>query len=265
MATPPLPAAYVERMTALLGDEAAEFFASYDRPARPGLRVNTHKITPEEFQQRSPWPLEPVPWCPTGFYLPEDAPAGKHPWHAAGVYYLQEPSAMSAVEAMEIGAGMWVADVCAAPGGKSTQILDHLDEQSLLVANEVIGSRVKSLGENLERWGAELAVITNQDVGRLGVLETGQVRASIGRCAMFRRKSLPPEPRGADRMVASAYQRLGTAPTGPPRCRGAVDGARWRADLQHVHLRTGGKRAGDCRVSRYASDVVARSDRSGPL
>jgi NOL1/NOP2/sun family putative RNA methylase len=171
MATPPLPPAYVERMTSLLGDEAEAFFASYDRPARPGLRVNPNKITPDGFRQRSPWPLEPVPWCPTGFYLPEDAPAGKHPWHAAGVYYLQEPSAMAPVEILDPSPGEWVADVCAAPGGKSTQILDRLTHAGLLVANDVVGSRIKPLGENLERWGADVAVISNQEVSRVAALE----------------------------------------------------------------------------------------------
>ncbi|MEZ4506897.1 MAG: RsmB/NOP family class I SAM-dependent RNA methyltransferase [Thermomicrobiales bacterium] len=171
MASPPLPAAYVERMTTLLGDEAADFFASYDRPARPGLRVNPYKITPEEFRQRSPWPLEPLPWCPTGFYLPEDAPAGKHPWHAAGVYYLQEPSAMAPVEQMDFSTVEWVVDACAAPGGKATQIHDHLRETGILVANELVGSRVKALGENLERWGTEKALITNLEIGRIATLQ----------------------------------------------------------------------------------------------
>jgi 16S rRNA C967 or C1407 C5-methylase (RsmB/RsmF family)/NOL1/NOP2/fmu family ribosome biogenesis protein len=160
-------------MTSLLGDEAAEFFASYERPARPGLRVNTHKITPEEFQQRSPWPLEPVPWCPSGFYLPEGAPAGKHPWHAAGVYYLQEPSAMAVVEQMSFGPSLLYADVCAAPGGKSTQIQSHLHDGNLLVANEIVGSRVKALGENLERWGSRQSVITNLEISRLATLQPG--------------------------------------------------------------------------------------------
>ncbi|MCC6944550.1 MAG: RsmF rRNA methyltransferase first C-terminal domain-containing protein [Thermomicrobiales bacterium] len=171
MTTPPLPAAYVERMTALLGDEADAFFASYDQPARPGLRVNTAKITAEDFQQRSPWPLEPVPWCPDGFYLPEGAPAGKHPWHAAGLYYLQEPSAMAPVEQMELANGSWAVDVCAAPGGKATQIHDAIGGEGLLVANEVVGSRVKALGENLERWGAYRAVMSNLEVSRLATLQ----------------------------------------------------------------------------------------------
>jgi 16S rRNA C967 or C1407 C5-methylase (RsmB/RsmF family)/NOL1/NOP2/fmu family ribosome biogenesis protein len=170
VATPPLPAAYVERMTSLLGDEAADFFASYDRPARPGLRVNPYKIAPEEFQQRSPWPLEPVPWCSNGFYLPEDAPAGKHPWHAAGVYYLQEPSAMAVVGQMILGDETWVADLCASPGGKSTQIEEKLGTESLLVANEVVGSRIKALGENLERWGTSQSVITNLEIHRIADL-----------------------------------------------------------------------------------------------
>lgn len=171
MGAPPLPSAYAERMTALLGDEAAEFFASYDRPARAGLRVNTHKITPEAFQQRSPWPLEPVPWCPTGFYLPEDAPAGKHPWHAAGIYYLQEPSAMAPVEQMNLDTEEWILDTCASPGGKTTQIHNHLRSTGLLVANEVVGSRVKALGENIERWGCHQAVISSLAISRIAALQ----------------------------------------------------------------------------------------------
>ena len=174
MATPPLPPAYVERMTSLLGNEAEDFLASYDHPARPGLRVNPRKITADAFQKLAPWPLEPIPWCDDGFYLPEGAPAGKHPWHAAGVYYLQEPSARAPVAALGLGPRQWVADVCAAPGGKSTQILSELDDWSLLVANEVVGSRVKPLGENLERWGACQAVITNQEINRIATLQNGQ-------------------------------------------------------------------------------------------
>jgi NOL1/NOP2/sun family putative RNA methylase len=174
MSTPPLPPAFVERMTSLLGDEAEAFFASYDQPARPGLRVNPRKIAPDQFQELAPWPLEPIPWCKDGFYLPEGAPAGKHPWHAAGVYYLQEPSAMAPVAALGLGPGQAVADVCAAPGGKSTQILSELDARSLLVANEVIGSRVKPLGENLERWGARQAIITNQEISRMAAARPGQ-------------------------------------------------------------------------------------------
>lgn len=198
MAIPPLPAAYVDRMTALLGDEAAAFFASYDRPARPGLRVNTAKISPEAFRKRSPWPLEPVPWCPTGFYLPGDAPAGKHPWHAAGLYYLQEPSAMAPVEQMMFETTEWVIDTCASPGGKTTQIHNRLRETGVLVANEVVGSRVKALGENLERWGCTMAVITNLDISRIATLqgsEFGQVLvdAPCSGEGLFRRS---PEARG---------------------------------------------------------------------
>lgn len=167
MSGPPLPAAYIARMTSLLGDEAAAFFDSTDRPARPGLRVDPAKIDPEAFRQRAPWPLEPVPWCPEGFYLPADAPAGKHPWHAAGVYYLQEPSAMAPAGALDLPPAARVADLCAAPGGKATQIHSRLDRNGSLFANEIIGSRIKPLGENLERWGAAQAVIANHSIDRL--------------------------------------------------------------------------------------------------
>ena len=174
MAIPPLPSRLCRADDLAAGDEAEAFFASYDRPARPGLRVNSFKITPEEFQKRSPWPLEPVPWCTNGFYLPEDAPAGKHPWHAAGVYYLQEPSAMAVVGQMLLDEETWVADLCAAPGGKATQIEERLGVESILVANETVGSRVKALGENLERWGTTQTVITNLEVHRIAdILPSG--------------------------------------------------------------------------------------------
>ena len=120
-----------------------------------------------------------MPWCPTGFYLPEDAPAGKHPWHAAGVYYLQEPSAMAVVEQFPAEMQKWTADVCAAPGGKATQLEIRLPGGCLLVANEVVGNRIKPLGENLERWGSDQAVITSLDVRRLADLP-GATPARLG-------------------------------------------------------------------------------------
>ncbi len=149
-------------MRALLGAEADAFLASLQRPSRIGLRVNTLKCSPERFQQLSPWTLEPVPWCSSGFLL-SDATArpGLHPLHRAGVYYLQEPSAMAVAEAVAPEPGDWVIDLAAAPGGKATHLAGLTQNRGLLVANEVTRGRVRALGENLERWGARNALITS--------------------------------------------------------------------------------------------------------
>src|SRR5829696_1036015 len=167
MPTIALPPRFVERMRTLLGDEADAFLASYDRPPVSGLRVNTLDLTSESFETLSPWPLTPVPWCSAGFLVADDARPGKHPFHAAGLYYLQEPSAMAVAEAMRIEPGQRVLDLAAAPGGKATHIASLLAGTGVLVANEIVPSRVKPLGENLERWGATNAVITNEEPARL--------------------------------------------------------------------------------------------------
>jgi len=154
-------------MRQLLGDEAAAFFASYDRPAPLGLRVNMLKLRPEHLERIAPWDMEPLPWCPTGFWVERDARPGRHPYHAAGLYYLQEPSAMAVVEALQVRPGLRVLDLSASPGGKATQIASALDGSGLLVANEINTSRVKALGENLERWGVRNAVVLNETPERL--------------------------------------------------------------------------------------------------
>jgi NOL1/NOP2/fmu family ribosome biogenesis protein len=113
------------------------------------------------------WPLEPIPWCPNGAYIDPSAQAGSHPFHAAGLYYLQEPTAMAVAEIAEIEPGAHVLDLAASPGGKSTQITSALGATGLLVANEILPSRIKGLGENLERWGTVNAIITNRTPAQL--------------------------------------------------------------------------------------------------
>lgn len=167
MSSVSLPPRFVERMRVLLGDEAGAFFASYEAPPRAGLRVNALKLEPEAFRARSPWALKPVPWCPTGFLIADDARPGRHPYHAAGLYYLQEPSAMAVAEALDIRPGQLVLDLAASPGGKATHIAALLRGEGTLVANEVVPSRIKPLGENLERLGATNVVLTNEEPARL--------------------------------------------------------------------------------------------------
>ena len=165
-----LPPLFRERMRDLLGGEGDAFLEQYEQAPRAGLRVNLLKLSVEQFLPLAPWALEPVPWCRSGFYVPPDARPGKHPFHPAGLYYLQEPSAMAVVEALDIRPGQKVLDLASAPGGKTTHIASLLGGQGILVANEVEGGRIKALGENLERWGTPNVVVTNDTAERLATL-----------------------------------------------------------------------------------------------
>lgn len=160
-----LPRAYIEQMRRLLSGEAEAFLQSYGEPRTQGLRLNTYKIgAAREETVRSlteAFGLEPVPWCESGYYYPEDRRPGKHPLHAAGLYYIQEPSAMSAVELLAPAPGDVVLDLAAAPGGKSTHIADKLQGKGLLVSNEIHPVRAKSLSENVERMGIANAVVVS--------------------------------------------------------------------------------------------------------
>ncbi|MGC8779402.1 MAG: RsmB/NOP family class I SAM-dependent RNA methyltransferase [Anaerolineae bacterium] len=162
-----LPPLFLQRMAALLGDEYAAFLASYDAAPATGLRVNTLKIAVEAFRGVAPFALTPVPWCPAGFIVSRDAEPGKHPWHAAGLYYLQEPSAMAVAGLLDPQPGERVLDLAAAPGGKATHIASLMADEGLLIANEPHPQRAWTLAENLERWGAANVAITNETPERL--------------------------------------------------------------------------------------------------
>lgn len=157
-----LPEEFQKRMHYLLGTEYQEFLESYDKPRFHGLRVNTMKIGVEDFLKISPFRLTPVPWTDNGFYFEaKDRPA-KHPYYAAGLYYLQEPSAMFPARILGIKPGDRVLDLCAAPGGKSTQAAAELKGQGILVSNDLSGERTKALTKNLDLFGVSNAVITNE-------------------------------------------------------------------------------------------------------
>lgn len=164
----PLPSDYVELMKQLLGNEFPAFIQTYEEPSTRGLRVNTLKITPEELQKRVPFHLEPIPWCKEAFYYKHelDRP-GKHVYHAAGLYYIQDASAMAPAEALQPQPGENILDLCAAPGGKTTQIAAKMKGKGLLVANEIDDKRIKALVENLERCGVTNAVVLNENPLRL--------------------------------------------------------------------------------------------------
>lgn len=158
-----IPPLFVTRMKKQLPEgEREAFFSSLQKPPVQGLRYNPMKVSREEFLAKVPFSLTPVPWCETGFYYSKEDRPGKHPYHAAGLYYIQEPSAMAVVEALRPQPGERVLDLCAAPGGKATQISGYLGNQGLLVANEYEASRARILAENLERWGATNVLIANE-------------------------------------------------------------------------------------------------------
>ncbi len=154
-----LPADFVSRIKGYLKGEAQAFLSSYDRQPYKAIRVNTLKITPQEFEKISPFDLSPVEWEPNGFYVKEEK-AGKTIFHAAGLYYVQEPSAMSAAPLLQVKPGERVLDLCSAPGGKGTQLAQALKGEGLIVLNEIDFSRAKSLARNVERLGIKNALVT---------------------------------------------------------------------------------------------------------
>ncbi|HJV44899.1 MAG TPA: RsmB/NOP family class I SAM-dependent RNA methyltransferase [Bacillota bacterium] len=162
-----IPENFHKRMKNMLEDEAEPFFQTYQTKSYQGLRINTLKTSVKEFLRITDFELAPIPWCSVGFYYTEQDRPGKHPYHAAGLYYIQEPSAMSVVEYLDAAPGDTILDLCAAPGGKSTQIAAHMEGQGLLISNEITASRAKALSENIERLGIKHAIVTNESPERL--------------------------------------------------------------------------------------------------
>ncbi len=168
--SPAIPPLFLERMAHWLGEEYPSFFAALAARPVSALRVNTLKLSATDFQQIAPFPLgETVAWCPSAFLLPAEAEgkAGKHPYHLAGLYYLQDPSAMAVAEILAPQPGERVLDLAAAPGGKTTHLAARMAGEGLLVANEIKTSRLGHLCQNVERWGAANVVVTNETPERL--------------------------------------------------------------------------------------------------
>ena len=151
---------YFERMKTVLGENYDRFLATVDQEPYRAIRVNTLKIQPEELLPLLPFAGERVPFADDGYYVDADK-LGKHPLHHAGAFYVQEPSAMSAVTALDVQPGDRVLDLCAAPGGKSTQIASRLGGTGLLWANEIVRPRAHILLSNIERMGVKNAVVSN--------------------------------------------------------------------------------------------------------
>lgn len=165
-----LPAAFLARMERLLGSEYEAFLRSYGEERRYGLRRNPLKITDEDFIKRMPFPLQKISWAREGYYYDAASQPGRHVLHEAGAYYIQEPSAMAVVEALAPKPGERILDLCAAPGGKTTQIAGKMQGEGLLVANEVIGERARILSQNVERMGIANCVVCSEKPERLAAL-----------------------------------------------------------------------------------------------
>ena len=158
------PTKFIERMTALCGDD---WRADQSAPPHRGVRVNTLKCAVPDFLALTDMKLTPTPFAASGFELLGDEKVGADPLHHAGAYYMQEPSAMSAVTALSPQPGERVLDLCAAPGGKSTQIAAAIGRSGLLWCNEYVRARAQALLQNLERCGVPNAVVTSMDTARL--------------------------------------------------------------------------------------------------
>lgn len=161
-----LPKEFLERMKSLLGDEYDAFLKSYELPPVKAFRVNTDKISISDFEKINPFGNEKIPYVQNGFYLDFEK-AGNHPYHHAGLIYVQEPAAMAPAECIDINPDWTVLDMCAAPGGKSTQLKNKLSEKGILVSNEIISSRCRILTGNIERLGLHNTVTTCMDTTRL--------------------------------------------------------------------------------------------------
>lgn len=168
-----LPIEFEERMKRMLGEEYHAFEASYEKEKYQALRLNPLKVDRASFLANTAFHLEPVLWEENGFYYQAEDTPGKHPYHEAGVYYIQEPSAMAPVPFLEVKPGDRVLDLCAAPGGKSTQIGVALQGEGLLVCNEIHPARAKILSENVERMGIRNAVVTNESPEKLRSIFAG--------------------------------------------------------------------------------------------
>lgn len=158
-----LPQQFLDRMKKMLGTEYPDFIAGYDKPKRQSLRVNSLKGSSIELKERAVFLQKPVIWAEGGYYYKEEDRPGRHPFHEAGVYYIQEASAMAPAAYLKAQPGERVLDLCAAPGGKSTQIAASLKGQGLLVSNEIHPQRAKILSENIERMGIRNALVISHE------------------------------------------------------------------------------------------------------
>ena len=184
-----LPEAFLERMKHQLGEEYEDFLGSLERPRAVALRFNPLKGDAPSL----PFVQDSVPWEPMGFYYDPESRPGLHVYHEAGVYYLQEASAMAPVALLDPQPGEKVCDLCAAPGGKTTQIAGRMLGQGFLLCNEINPKRAKILSRNIERMAVANALVTNEHPANLaarlpGFFDRVLVDAPCSGEGMFRKE-----------------------------------------------------------------------------
>ena len=159
-----LPVGFVSRMKDILGTEYEAFEEALLSSRSYGLRINPLKVSSENITELSDtWGIiDKVPWAEEGYYYNDDSRPGRSPYHEAGAYYIQEPSAMAVVQALDPKPGDVVCDLCAAPGGKTTHIAGRLDGKGTLVSNEIVNDRAKILARNVERMGITNCMVVNE-------------------------------------------------------------------------------------------------------
>ena len=161
------PVTFTEKMKNILQDEYEDFLKGYDRTRHYGLRVNRTKLSAEQFERMCMHDLQPVPWIDNAFEYEDSISPAKHPYYFAGMYYLQEPSAMTPANLLPIEPGDRVLDLCAAPGGKATELGAKLNHTGLLVANDISNSRAKALLKNIELFGIPNVLVTSEPPEKL--------------------------------------------------------------------------------------------------
>ena len=162
-----LPEKFLSRMKNILGDEYADFENALSCQNVRGVRVNTSKISVENFLEATALTLEKIPYASDGFIPEEVDGIGKGAEHHSGMFYVQDPGAMATVKALDIKPGWRVLDACAAPGGKASQLASAVGDEGFLLANEFVPKRAKIIVGNLERLGIKNAVVTSLDTAKL--------------------------------------------------------------------------------------------------
>lgn len=164
---PFLPPEFLLRMKEMLGGDYDAFLKSYEKKRTFGLRVNTSKISCQDFERLAPFPVTRIPWVENGYFYQEESRPSRCPLYQAGLYYLQEPSAMTPASRLPVKPGELVLDLCAAPGGKATALGAALQGQGLLVANDISASRARALLRNLELFGIPNVFVANEPPAKL--------------------------------------------------------------------------------------------------
>ncbi len=209
-----LPIEFLERMKLILGDDFSKFEKALEGSAFRAVRCNNIKMSCQDLEKKLPFLMEKTPFCDDAYYIPSELKGvGNHPLHHAGAFYIQEPSATSVVSALGIEEGDIVLDLCASPGGKSTQAASKLKNTGLLVSNEFVQSRVKPLQSNIERMGITNAVILSQRPDIIAekcpeCFDKIIVDAPCSGEGMFRKESAAVENWSTENVIACADRQL---------------------------------------------------------